>query len=335
MIWRLLLGLIAASAAIGLRGTLAEANAARRGGAFRYTPHPKLARLGSLGHRSSMANLIWLRAIPDLSASFVDAEHKQRWLNGVLNVVTDLEPHFETVFDYGAAYMDLIAADHDFARKLLQDGVDKNPDNVRLRLKLALHYLERDQDRVSALEHLRWVLDDPRCDAMTAALASALMVDEGQDLAAFAYWTQFLDHGNEQVREVSELHYERIKRKIVLRTWNAFVEREGREPNTVQEMNDGVLLTREVAELVLSSMHLQDGKRSFPRLDELERAHRLRGLAHWCGIFREEAGRWPTLEELLNNPALKVPAAPRGLRYVLTEGKPSLVPITPAESTME
>ena len=58
------------------------------------TPDVDVMRVLCFGHRSTMTDAIWLRALPDFSRPFEDKELKERWLNGVFDVCAELDPTF-------------------------------------------------------------------------------------------------------------------------------------------------------------------------------------------------------------------------------------------------
>ena len=62
----------------------------------------------------------------------------------------------------------------------------------------------------------------------------------------------------------------------------------------------------------------------FPRLDELEWQHRLRAANEWCTMFRLKHGRWPTVQELSETPALTLPPPPPGREFLIVDGEVKL-----------
>lgn len=324
---------VMAGCAVGamvLRGPLAEANAARRLPGTSFVPKSAMARLLSLGHRSTLADLVWLSAIGDLSKSFPDPQRKKAWLASVFDVIPKLEPTFSTVYSYGATWLTMIDRDPDQAIALLERGVKENPGDIHLAVELAMALYMLKSDREGTLAVLGPVVKDPRCDAMTMGFYSSLLVDGRQDFAALAQWVAWLDHPNALVRELAELHLERSKRRIALRAIDEFQLKQGRPPLTRDELRLPGLMAPDVVESVLSTLRIDaTGRPSFPRCDELERKNAMRGASGWIVQFRAENGRSPTLEEVLGNRWVRLPAPPPGQRYavagdelVLEEGAP-------------
>jgi hypothetical protein len=292
----------------------------------RYAPRPRLAKLLSLGHRSSSADLLWLAAIGDLSRDFGDPQRKRRWLDGVFDAITTLEPTFGTVYSYGATYLTMIEPDVAKAVELLERGVANNPDDLRLAVELAMtHYMNR-HDRASALQVLSRVVKDPRCDSVTAGFYNSLLVDGREDFAALAQWETWAEHPNDLVREMAALQQERAKRRIALRAIDEYKRDQGRPPCTRDELRANRLMAPEVVNAVLGSLWIDlAGRPRFPRLDELELRNALRGASRWVTQFRSEHGRSPTLDELLANRWVRLPTPPLGRHYELAGDEVQLV----------
>ena len=325
--------LLAFGTTLVLRERVGAANAERNLHQFRYTPDPALSKLLAGAHRSTTADMLWLRALPDFSRHFDDLEQKKRWLHGVLDTVTGLEPEFVTAYTYGSAYFELIEKKASAVIDLLKQGVASNPDNIELKVKLAMAYLMHAKDRPKAIEQLQQVVNDPRCDALTAGLCASLLVDEREDIAALSYWVQYLEYDNEDVQEVARLYYERAKKRIFIRAFNEFETKYGRPPQSVDELRGKSLIAEPVEQEVLSAGVISAaGSLEFPDLVELEVRKTFRAAEGWCSLFRDENRRWPTMAEFREKSRIPLPRAPVGQRFVLSEGQLRLEPIPAGES---
>lgn len=315
------IGMLAcAAAACLLRGPLGEANALRRQPGARFLPDERLARLFALGQRSTCADVLWLNAMGDLSRDFGDKGKKRRWLDSVFAATTRLEPTFETVYSWGATYLGLLEQDPQRAIALLEKGVAANPGDIKLHVELAMAYFEYRKDRDATLAALDVVIKDPRCDALTMGFYDSLKVDARADFAALALWAPWLDDPNAEVRESAELYLERAKKRIALRAANDFSAEHGRPVRTPAELRDPALMAPEVYDAVLGALRIElTGRLTFPRLDELEQKHQVRGATAWVRNFRENNGRLPTLDELLQNRWIRLATPPPGQHFAIDE----------------
>ena len=321
----LLMGACGAGA-IAMRGPLAEANAGRRVPGTGFVPKAPLAQLFSAGHRSTLADLLWLGAIGDLSREFPDPQQKRAWLDAIFTTVPALEPSFISAYSFGATYLTMITDDAARAIALLERGVAANPDDLRLAVELAMIWYMQRHDREKALAVLEKVVRDPRCDSITMGFYASLLVDQRQDFAALAQWVTWLDHGNELVRENAELQLERAKRKIAIRAADEYRERVGRPPLTPDDLRLEGLIAPEAVDLVLETTWINvAGKLEFERCAELEVRHAVRAASRWVVQFRAENGRTPTFDELMNNRWVRLPPPPPGRRYDIVDDDVALV----------
>jgi hypothetical protein len=294
--------LVCGAAAVALRGTLGEANAMRRMPGARWLPDQRLARLFSLGQRSTCADVMWLNSIGDLSHDFGDVERKRKWIDTVLASITRLEPTFSSVYSWGATYLGMIERDKERAIELLEKGAAANPDDLKLAVELAMAYFEYKQDRAATVKVLEKVVKDPRCDAITMGFYNSLLVDDRADFAALAQWAPWLDSPNDEVREGAEFFQELVKKRIAFRAFNDYEAEHHRKARSPEELRDPKLMAPEVFELVLPAVQIDlTGHLHFAHLDELERRRMLRSANAWTKQFHAETGRLPTLDELMAN----------------------------------
>jgi hypothetical protein len=319
---KLKVGLVlCAAGAIALRGPLGDANEMRRVPGARWMPDQRLAKLFSLGHRSTCADAIWLNAIGNLSRDFGDQTRKRRWLDTVFDTITRLEPTFSNVYSWGATYLGMLSNDKESAIDLLKKGVANNPDDVKLQIELAMAHFEYKKDRAATLAVLAKVVKHPKCDAITMGFYDSLLVDDRADYAALATMAPWLDSANVDVKEEAELYLERTKKLIAFRAWNEFKDKHGRDAKTKDELRDKSLMAPEVFEPVLGSFEIDGDKLRFPRLDELDRKHALRTMSSWSRQYRIEHGHLPDVPELMRNPWTggRNIAPPTGQHYVIDD----------------
>jgi len=294
--------------AVLLQAPLGRANADRRRNDFRYTPDVDVTRVLSFGHRSTVADAIWLRAMPDFSREFDDLELKERWLNCVFDVVTDLDPSFYTAYSYGSTYLSLINRQADSAIELLERGVEtfeqleaedgrQYPGGTRLRIDLAMAYWMYKKDKEKTLFHLDIAVSRPDCDYLTRNMRVGLAVKDRDDLIALSCAAQNLDHQFPMVREKSELDFEHTKLSIAKRCHREFVEREGRPPTSLQELRESSDIDPAAAEVVFPSVvYDENGDLQAPALEPLELRAMIRSLEYAADHHRRLFGKWPDVD---------------------------------------
>jgi hypothetical protein len=342
---RLLVVVGAVGVAAWLQGDLGQANAERRRNDFRYTPDRDVARVLSFGHGSTVADSLWLRALPDFAREFEDKPLKERWLNGVFDVVTDLDPTFYTAYHYGATYLSLINREADSAVALLERGVATFDEleqrdgrqyyaATRLRIDLAMAYWMYKRDRAATIRHLEIAVERPDCDFLTRNMLVGLKLQDRDDVLALSYSAQLLDHQNPQVREKAAEDFEYTKLRIARRTQREFEEQHGRKTESVDELRTAADLDPELAQMVFEHVVLDDdGTLRSPEYDRLKLASTIRSLEMAAEIYRRDLGKWPTIDWFLEpgNPyAISRREIPRGKQFAIDDqGRVSVVDRVP------
>lgn len=327
--------LVAAGVALAawLQGPAGENNAERRRNDFRYTPDPRLVRVVAGAQRSSVADALWLRALPDMSREFADPALKARWIDGVIGVVTDLEPQFWTVYDFGQSYLTHLdrraTGSADRAIALLEKGIRANPDAAGLYVRLAMVHWKEKKDRAKTVELLRRASQLPGIDDLSLRMLASLEAEGREDLFAIRPWAEIMESPNAELRRVGELNLERVKRQIATRAVREFREKEGRLPAHLDELRGRDLIEPTAIEVVLQGLVLSpEGRITSARLDELEYGEIVQGAERWARSFRDETGRWPGLEDAVGR-GLNLPPPPRGRQWRYEGGKLWMVDATP------
>ena len=324
---RALVVVAAIAGAALLQGRVGEANAERRANDFRYTPDPSVMKVVAGAHRSTMADLLWLRALPDMARPLADKAMKRRWITGAAEAITDLEPTFGTVYWYAAAHLVLDREDRNVAAAiaLLEKGVRHNPESAGMHVKLTMEYFEHRKDRDKAIEHLEIASKLPGCDSLTLAMLASLKVKDHADLVAIAVWADALE-GTPPGRSRAVVEYElwRTKRLIAERAAKEFEARHRAPPGKPSDLAEPGLVDPVALPMVLDGLQIDaKGLPRYERLDELDRQCRILRSDEECSRFRDENSRWPSEDEwkAFTGP---LPAPPAGRRWRYADGKLTL-----------
>ena len=322
---RLVLVAAGIAAAAWMQGPAGDHNAERRRNDFRYTPDPVVIRVAAGAHQSTAADLLWLRTLPDMSKEFADPVLKARWIDNALESITDLEPSFMTVYDFGQAYLTYLdrrakgAADRAIA--LLEKGIRANPDSSGLHVRLAMiHFLEK-RDRAKTIEILGRASVMPGFDSLSANMLTTLMAKQRDDAFALRYWVDRMEGGTAEMRRVATLHFWRTKNEIARRACREFRQATGRAPTAPADLNDPKLIQPEAIPAILDGIEFNaDGMPRYAKLFELEIADFAQSAEAWARTFRDDKHRWPTLDEFES-----LPAAPAGKAWEFRDGTMRLV----------
>lgn len=320
-----------------LQGPLGESNAERRRMAFRYTPDPALVKIAAGAHRSTVADLLWLRALPDMSREFHDKELKERWLWSVLNAITELEPDWYTPYSYGSSYLTILNQDAESAVKLLTKGIEHDPTNVALQRDLGMLYLTQLKNEELAWKHLEIAAAQPNCDLLTKRMVAAHKANEGDDLVSLAYWLPLMEDKRAGVAAAAERPFEETKRQILGRALREYEAKFGSAPGTAEDLRGKGILLPEVEALVLPSLRIDpDGTPRYPRLEWLQVRTALRTAERYVDTIRSETGAAPAPETFWKSWGAPR-RAPKGHEWVFEDGALRLEPelVEPPKTIIE
>jgi hypothetical protein len=324
---RLLVVVGGIAGAAALQGQIGETNADRRANDFRYTPDPRVMSVVAGAHKSTLADMLWLRALPDMSRPFNDREMKKRWLKGATDVVTDLEPSFFTPYVYGADHLCIVDQKADEAIHLLEKGIARNPDSAGLVVRLAMIYFEYKKDRAKTIELLEKASKLPDIDSLSLAMLASMKVDAHDDFVAIAYWAKAIeDAPRGRPRTTCEFEFWRTKALIAGRAGRDYAKAHGgQQPKSAADVRDPKLMSEAVFDVVLDGLEFDaTGRAHYARLTELERTIRIYQAVDVHAALVEGLGREPTDKEFWNSFG-DVPEAPKGQKWQYADGKLSLV----------
>jgi hypothetical protein len=221
----------------GLQSRLAPMNAASRSLAIRYIPDRDVLRLTSFGYRSVYADILWVKVIQALATPFDDPNAKYDWADSVFQGITDLDPNFISAYRLGACWLSLIRKDGEAAVRLLEKGIEANPEVWQLPYDLAmLHFVDR-QDVEATFKAMKLAVESPTCPIHVRSFASQLMLERDQGWTAIAMWHDYLEqHEGEIFQNLVQENICKAQLKMLRSGVERFREARGENPDTLRDL---------------------------------------------------------------------------------------------------
>ena len=116
-----------------------------------YVPSGRAAKLLSLGHASTAADILYLWSIQHFSEPAVDPVERSAWLQRVYGTITDLDPRFRDAYWLGYVSLLIEGKDLDAALKLVDKALGHDPDFTLLAVEAAI--AARKAGRIEASVH--------------------------------------------------------------------------------------------------------------------------------------------------------------------------------------
>jgi tetratricopeptide (TPR) repeat protein len=176
-----------------------------------YISSPKLVKRLSLGYDGLMADIYWTRAVQYFGERHAVQASRYRQLAPLLTITTTLDPQLVTAYEFGANFLSPkppggagVPAE---AVKLVEFGIQNNPDNWRLYYDLGFIYYMDLKDYARAAEAFERGSKVPNAHPFLKILAAQMAQHAGDTQMARALWTTTYQTSQErQVRGNAVAH---------------------------------------------------------------------------------------------------------------------------------
>jgi len=210
-----------------------------------YFSSPKMVKRASLGFDGLMACIYWTRTVQYFGHRHYLREYTYNELAPLLEITTALDPHLLPAYHFGASFLAPAppngAGQPERAIRLMEYGIQQNPDNWRLYYDLGFVYYTELRDFKSAGEVFARGSRIPGAHPFLKILA-ADMAEHAQDFAtARLLWSAAYESSTEtNIRQNALEHLRAIQvDEDVTNLQNAvsrFVENHGRIPTSLWEV---------------------------------------------------------------------------------------------------
>lgn len=210
-----------------------------------YVSSPKIVKRASLGFSGLMACIYWTRAVQYFGQRHATGKHSFNELAPLLEITAALDPHMLPAYQFGASFLAPAppngAGQPGRAIRLMQYGIQHNPDNWRLYYDLGFVYYTELHDFKKASEVFAQGSQVPGAHPFLKVLA-ADMAEHAEDFnTARMLWNTAYESSKEtSIRQNALEHLRSIQvDEDVINLQNAvnrFVDASGRTPATLWEV---------------------------------------------------------------------------------------------------
>lgn len=219
-----------------------------------YLPRQEIIRRLAFGYESLVADIYWLRTVQYYGGKRRDVpKENYALLEPMLRITTGLDPEMILAYRYGAIFLSepqpIGAAEPEKGLRLLEEGIQKNPDSWHLLFDKGFIYFWHLKDYRQAAEWFLRGSRHPKAPDWMGGLA-AFALEKGGDIdtAKYLWKKQYDESGNERMRANAVAHLHSIQVDEDLWTLEFLIGRfrggQGRNPTSWQElMRSGLLKT--------------------------------------------------------------------------------------------
>lgn len=212
---------------------------------------PRMARYLSLGYTGLAADIYWTRAVQYFGNKHQQHSMQYKLLPPLLNLTTELDPQLMIAYYFGSFFLSQQppegAGDPDAAVRLVEKGIQKNPEQWRLWYHLGLiHYMERG-DHKAAADAFEQAAKNPNALDWVRVMAAVMRQKSGSPEMAAYIWNEIYQNSlNKQIQENAAKHLVALRVDADVNALNqrisAYQQRHGTAPNSWRDLiEDGLL----------------------------------------------------------------------------------------------
>ncbi len=210
-----------------------------------FVSSPKVLKRASLGYDGLLADIYWTRAVQYFGGRFHDYATSYNLLFPLLQITTQLDPHLVVAYEFGASFLAPKppngAGEPEQAVRLMEYGIQNNPDNWRLYYNLGFVYYMNLKDYQKAAEAFERGSKVPNAHPFMRVLAAQMAQHAGAfDTARMLWSATYQNTQDKQIRANAVEHLRALRvdedvthlQELVTR----FGERTGRLPASIAEL---------------------------------------------------------------------------------------------------
>lgn len=210
-----------------------------------YINSPKMVKRASLGFEGLMACIYWTRTVQYFGHRHFDSAHTYNELAPLLEITTALDPHLLPAYQFGASFLAPKppngAGETERAIKLMEYGIEHNPDNWQLYYNLGFVYYTDLKDYRDAAEAFERGSRVPNAHPFMKIMAAQMATHAGDFATARMLWSATYESSQESnIRENAIEHLRAIKVEEDVTNLQvavtSFGERTGRLPGNMSEL---------------------------------------------------------------------------------------------------
>ena len=210
-----------------------------------YISSPKMVKRASMGFDGLMACIYWTRTVQYFGHRHFDRAHTYNELGPLLEIATTLDPHLIPAYQFGASFLAPAppngAGQPLRAIKLMEFGIEHNPDNWQLYYNLGFVYYTELKDYRNAAEVFERGSKVPDAHPFMKIMAAQMAAHAGDFTTARMLWSATYETSHEEnIRQNAVEHLRSLRvDEDVTRLEAAvsdFSARTGRRPASMAEL---------------------------------------------------------------------------------------------------
>ena len=176
-----------------------------------YLPSGKFMDQVSLGYNQITSDMIWFSAV-QYYGGFRSGDHDLAYFKGLIDLVTDLDPHFIFPYLFGAVVMSQDMRSFESGIQLLRKGMHRNPTSWELPFEIGFLSLIDQGNHDMAARYFDLASRMPGAPDRTRRFAAFVYSRAGHDQLSIRMWEELKETTEEPfMRELAEHYLEKLR----------------------------------------------------------------------------------------------------------------------------
>ncbi|MEJ2721950.1 MAG: hypothetical protein P8181_12555 [bacterium] len=176
-----------------------------------YLPSGKFVKEVSLGYRQLAADLVWLSAV-QYYGGFRKGDHDLRYFQGLIDLVTTLDPNFVFAYVFGALVVSEDLGAFNEGADMLKCGMAANPTAWELPFEIGFLSYVNHVDNAVAARYFDLASRMPEAPEFTERFAAFVYAKAGDDATSVRLWEAYKEStDNPVLKELAERYIEKLK----------------------------------------------------------------------------------------------------------------------------
>jgi len=177
-----------------------------------YLPSGKFVEETSLGYNELAADLTWFQAV-QYFGGYAKGQHSLAYFEGLINIVTDLDPNFQFPYIFGAVVMSQDMGDLPRGIEILKKGMRANPESWQLPFEIGFLYYITAGDADAAAHYFDLASRMPGGRDKAGRFAAFLYSKAGHAETSIRMWEELAETSDQPyMREMARRYIEQIKK---------------------------------------------------------------------------------------------------------------------------
>ncbi|HET6462409.1 MAG TPA: hypothetical protein VFH33_01305 [Candidatus Krumholzibacteria bacterium] len=204
-----------------------------------YLPSGKFVQQASLGYRELVSDMVWFQAV-QYYGGYAQSQHDLAYFAGLIDITTELDPHFAFPYIFGAVVMAQDLGDFERGIHVLKRGMQNNPSMYELPFEIGFLYYTVAHNDSAAARYFDLASRLPGGKLRAGRFAAFVYSRAGHLETSMRMWQDIARDDNEQpyMRELARHYLQKLERETARKNASTPATPQKATPVSGEKRND-------------------------------------------------------------------------------------------------